>query len=83
MNRDEELIEAAEDIAEESYDPSDYGSGSTAEKGLAVTHEQASDDYMEGNNGGKIEKNGARENLGMETSHTGYGYVFPDQNRTR
>lgn len=35
-------------IAENNYDPSNYQGKTQFEKGLAETHEQASDDYFEG-----------------------------------
>ncbi|WP_289135985.1 YozQ family protein [uncultured Brevibacillus sp.] len=43
------------------YDPSYYKSTSQTEKGLAVTHEQASDVYVEGTNDGNIDEK-TREN---------------------
>ncbi|WP_407653413.1 YozQ family protein [Brevibacillus ruminantium] len=48
--REEDLSQAADEVATNNYQPSDYQSSSFTEKGLAVTHEQVSDDYMEGNN---------------------------------
>ncbi|SDQ67062.1 Protein of unknown function [Virgibacillus subterraneus] len=35
-------------VAEKNYEPSDYKGNTQIEKGLAETHEQASDDYFEG-----------------------------------
>jgi hypothetical protein len=35
-------------VAENSYQPSDYQSSEEVEQGLAITHEQVSDAYMEG-----------------------------------
>ncbi|WP_102349759.1 YozQ family protein [Bacillus sp. Marseille-P3661] len=42
-------------IAEKIYDPSFYTSNNEVEKGLAITHEQASDSLVEGTIDGKIE----------------------------
>jgi hypothetical protein len=35
-------------IAGKQFDPSDHEGESQVEQGLAITHEQAEDDYMEG-----------------------------------
>lgn len=35
-------------VAEKNYEPSNYKGTTQFEKGLAETHEQASDDYFEG-----------------------------------
>jgi hypothetical protein len=35
-------------ISGKQFDPSDYKGESELEQGLAITHEQAEDDYMEG-----------------------------------
>nr|WP_058307332.1 YozQ family protein [Gracilibacillus massiliensis] len=43
-------------VAEEMYDVKDYNSQDQTEKGLAITHEQVSDDYMEGAIDGKIDR---------------------------
>ncbi|MDM5337474.1 YozQ family protein [Fictibacillus enclensis] len=37
------------------YEPSDYSSQSETDQGLAITHEQVSDDYMEGTIDGVME----------------------------
>ncbi|MCT8138170.1 YozQ family protein [Anaerobacillus sp. CMMVII] len=42
-------------VAENSYDPSDYQSNNEVDKGLAFTHEQVSDTYMEGTIDGEID----------------------------
>jgi hypothetical protein len=42
-------------VAENSFDPSDYCSKNEVEKGLAITHEQVSDTYMEGTIDGEID----------------------------
>jgi hypothetical protein len=56
VSNNRNLQQAAEQIADKTYKPSHYQSGSFTEQGLAMTHEQVSDDYMEGTNDGKIEK---------------------------
>ncbi|MFC2948763.1 YozQ family protein [Virgibacillus sediminis] len=48
--------EDAEKVAEKMYDPEDYQSGGELSKGMAITHEQVSDDYMEGTIDGKIDQ---------------------------
>ncbi|SDM52876.1 Protein of unknown function [Fictibacillus solisalsi] len=45
----------SEEVAEKNYEPSDYSSQSETDQGLALTHEQVSDDYMEGTIDGLIE----------------------------
>lgn len=42
-------------VAGKQYDPSFYQSSSEVESGLAMTHEQASDTYMEGTIDGEID----------------------------
>ncbi|RXJ04074.1 DUF4025 domain-containing protein [Anaerobacillus alkaliphilus] len=42
-------------VAENSYDPSDYHSNKDVDKGLAITHEQVSDMYVEGTIDGEID----------------------------
>lgn len=46
---------ASNEIAENSYDPSDYQSSKEVDKGLAITHEQVSDTYVEGTIDGVID----------------------------
>lgn len=46
----------SEKIAEKSYEPADYGSNDETDKGLAMTHEQVSDAYMEGTIDGSIDQ---------------------------
>lgn len=36
------------EVAENSFDPSDYSSSKEVDKGLAITHEQVSDTFTEG-----------------------------------
>ncbi|GAE33758.1 YozQ family protein [Halalkalibacter akibai] len=45
----------ANEVAEQSYQPEDYQSTNEVEKGLATTHEQVSDVYVEGTIDGKID----------------------------
>ncbi|MFA9559824.1 YozQ family protein [Evansella sp. AB-rgal1] len=46
----------SEKIAEKSYEPANYQSNDETEKGLAITHEQVSDAYMEGTIDGSIDQ---------------------------
>lgn len=46
----------SEKIAGKQYDPSYYQKASEVEAGLAMTHEQASDTYMEGTIDGEIDQ---------------------------
>ncbi|MFN7250109.1 MAG: YozQ family protein [Anaerobacillus sp.] len=46
---------SSNEIAEKSFDPSDYCSKNEVEKGLAITHEQVSDTYTEGTIEGEID----------------------------
>ncbi|WP_328701002.1 YozQ family protein [Aquibacillus kalidii] len=50
-----EMMENADKVAEKMYDPSDYQSNSERDKGFAITHEQATDNYTEGTIDGKID----------------------------
>lgn len=75
-NQSTDLQQIAEDVAENTYDPADYQSRSFTDQGLAITHEQVSDDYMEGTNDGKIDQNGEEKNI--EIPRTGYDSMFPD-----
>ncbi|UTR11676.1 YozQ family protein [Evansella sp. LMS18] len=60
----------AEKVAEKSYQTEYYNSNDVTEKGLALTHEQVSDDYTEGTIDGKIDEtdeNGfLKESNGLE-----------------
>jgi len=69
-----DLQNAAEVVAEQSYSPSDYKSMQAVEQGLAVTHEQVSDDYMEGTNDGKIDEFEGKQNV--DIPRTGYEGMF-------
>ncbi|MGF9905166.1 YozQ family protein [Brevibacillus porteri] len=73
-NNDKDLLQAAEEVADKMYDPSFYKSESLTEQGLAITHEQVSDDYMEGTNDGKIDENAGQKNI--EIPRTGYENMF-------
>lgn len=53
------------DLAGRMYDSFDYKRNDQLSNGLAVTHEQASDSYTEGEIGGKIERaSGVEDDLG-------------------
>ncbi|TCT20321.1 uncharacterized protein DUF4025 [Melghiribacillus thermohalophilus] len=54
-------------LAEKNYDPEDYNRKDEMSRGLAITHEQASDTLTEGTIDGKIERSsGKREDLSRE-----------------
>ncbi|WP_247747345.1 YozQ family protein [Alkalihalobacillus sp. BA299] len=57
-------MEHSKDVAENSYDPSDYKSSNETEKGLAFVHEQVSDSYVEGTIDGQIEETRNNADLG-------------------
>ncbi|MFC0470608.1 YozQ family protein [Halalkalibacter kiskunsagensis] len=46
--KEKNSYQSSEAIAQNSYQPSDYQSSEEVEQGLAATHEQVSDVYMEG-----------------------------------
>lgn len=52
----QKTIESAKKVAGKMYDVSDYESNEQLEKGTAITHEQATDDYTEGTIDGKVDK---------------------------
>ncbi|WP_053218710.1 YozQ family protein [Virgibacillus senegalensis] len=58
----------AEKVAEKMYDPSDYQKNDSLSKGMAVTHEQVSDNYTEGTIEGAIDEVDENGNL---ISHQG------------
>lgn len=64
----------AEKVADKTYEPSDYQSQEEVSQGLAVTHEQVSDDYMEGTNDGKIDEYDGEKNVAIP--RTGYDKMF-------
>ncbi len=55
MGKKENKNSVSSQVAENSYDPSDYHSNNEVDKGLAITHEQVSDTYMEGTIDGEID----------------------------
>jgi hypothetical protein len=57
------------ELAGRMYDTSDYHKNDELSKGLAMTHEQASDSYVEGEVGGKIERSSGAED---ELNNRGY-----------
>ena len=60
--------EDAEKVAEKTYKVSDYKSEDETDKGLANTHEQVSDAYVEGTIDGEIDEVDGEGNL---ISHKG------------
>ncbi|WP_226376806.1 YozQ family protein [Oceanobacillus halotolerans] len=54
--KNRETLDNAEKVAGKMYDPSDYNRNDQASKGMAITHEQVSDDYTEGTIDGKIDE---------------------------
>lgn len=57
------------ELAGRMYDTSDYQKKDELSSGLAMTHEQASDSYAEGEIGGKIERSSGAED---ELNNRGY-----------
>ena len=55
-NNKKEIIENAKKVAGKMYSVSDYESKEELDKGIAITHEQVSDNYMEGTIDGKIDR---------------------------
>lgn len=51
------------DLADKMYDVKDYRSQDSMEQGLAITHEQVSDYYMEGTVGGVDDRNPENEQI--------------------
>lgn len=58
-----ETIENANKIAGKTYDVSDYKRKEESDKGMAITHEQVSDNYMEGTIDGKIDELNSKDEL--------------------
>ena len=56
-------------LAGRMYDTSDYQKNDELSNGLAMTREQASDSYVEGQIGGKIERSSGAED---ELNNRGY-----------
>lgn len=65
----------AERVADESYDVTDYQSADPVSRGLALTHEQVSDSYMEGTIDGRMDEYGGEENV--QIRREGYEGMFP------
>lgn len=51
-----DAMENAKRVADQMYDRSKYDSNDEADQGIAVTHEQVSDAYMEGTFDAKIDE---------------------------
>jgi hypothetical protein len=56
------LQKSADQVAGKLYKPAYYKSHSDVEQGLATTHEQVSDVYVEGTNEGKMDEEAGQEN---------------------
>ncbi|MFZ3579796.1 YozQ family protein [Virgibacillus sp. DJP39] len=63
-----ETIESAKKVAGKKHEVSDYDSNDELDKGIAITHEQASDNYTEGTIDGKID---VVDNNGELKTHNG------------
>ncbi|GAA4726953.1 YozQ family protein [Brevibacillus fulvus] len=70
--------QVADSIADKTYQPTDYKGSTFVEKGLAKTHEQVSDDYMEGTNDGKIEQAQYAGGSDADIPETGYEGMFEE-----
>lgn len=55
MSKNKKDLQQSNEVAEKYYDASGYQSSNQTEKGLAITHEQATDAYIEGTVDGKID----------------------------
>lgn len=71
------LQQNAHKVAEKTYEPTDYQSNDEVSSGLATTHEQVSDDYMEGTNDGKIDEYAGTKNVAIP--RTGYDKMFSEE----
>lgn len=71
---------AGEQQNENAHRSSDYGSDPLMEQGLAVTHEQVNDAYMEGTVDGTIDEYAGEDRVSIPRS--GYENMFRDANRT-
>ena len=60
---EKETIKNDKKVAEKTYDVSDYKSKEELDKGMAITHEQVLDNYMEGTIGGKIDELNSKDEL--------------------
>jgi hypothetical protein len=54
-NEKNKKLPKTEEIAEHSYQPEDYYSSNEVDQGLATTHEQVSDTFVEGTIDGEID----------------------------
>ncbi|OLO27617.1 hypothetical protein BTR23_19525 [Alkalihalophilus pseudofirmus] len=63
-NNEQASLQQSKEVAENSYQPSDYKSTNETEKGLAFVHEQVSDAYVEGTIDGQIEETRNNTDLG-------------------
>lgn len=71
MNRDRRektSLENSSKVAEKMYDVSDYKSNEAIDQGMAITHEQVSDNYTEGTIDGRIDE---VDKQGQLKSHDG------------
>ncbi|GGA70381.1 YozQ family protein [Ornithinibacillus halotolerans] len=56
MSKDKNKFSNSKEVAEKNYDAAGYQSSNQAEKGMAITHEQATDAYTEGTVDAKIDQ---------------------------
>ena len=70
------LQQSAAKVGGKNYQPTDYEKHSTVSQGLAITHEQVSDDYMEGTNDGTIDEYDGEKNVSIP--RTGYDEMFKE-----
>lgn len=68
MARDKMNQKESNEVAEKNYDVTGYQSNNQAEKGMAITHEQATDAYTEGTIEAKIDQ---LDEQGELKSHNG------------
>ncbi|WP_010094637.1 YozQ family protein [Ornithinibacillus scapharcae] len=68
MAKDKQEQKNSNEVAEKYYDVSGYQSNNQTEKGLAITHEQATDAYTEGTIEAKIDQ---LDEQGELKSHNG------------
>ncbi|MEH7381543.1 YozQ family protein [Bacillus sp. JJ1533] len=65
----DKLQNSTEDLAARHYQPEDYGKNDELSSGLATTHEQVSDSYMEGEIAAPFNNKSVKE---TESSNEGY-----------
>ncbi|UJL46407.1 YozQ family protein [Virgibacillus sp. NKC19-16] len=78
MDKKEHVIkENAREVANKTYQRSDYEQNDQLSKGMAITHEQVSDGYTEGTIDGKIDETNENDTLrshdGEKIERKGYG----------